>query len=174
MQYGKKKVIYIVVTLTTIVFLLFIDLNYDNLFNNNENTINVIDNPVNSTQDQSSEINSLKISIKVNDKVLTAFMIESKATTDFISLLPLQLTLEDYAGTEKVSQLPKKLSTDGSPAGSDPSIGDITYYAPWGNLAIFYKDFGYANGLIILGSIDDGSDVFDVKESLNVTIELIK
>ena len=77
-------------------------------------------------------------------------MIESKETTDFISLLPLQLTLEDYAGTEKGGQLPKKLSTEGSPAGSDPSIGDITYYAPWGNLAIFYKDFSFAHCLIIL------------------------
>ena len=174
MQYGRKKVIYVVVTLSTIVFLLVIDLNYDNLFNNTENTINVIDNPVNSTQDQNLEITNMKISIKVNDKVFTASMIDSYATTDFINLLPLQLTLEDYAGTEKVSQLPKKLSTDGSPAGSDPSIGDITYYAPWGNLAIFYKDFGYASGLIILGSIDNGSDAFSVNGSLNVTIDLIK
>jgi Cyclophilin-like family len=40
----------------------------------------------------------------------------------------------------------------GSMAGSDPSIGDIAYYAPWGNLALFYKDFGYSNGLITLGA----------------------
>lgn len=24
----------------------------------------------------------------------------------------------------------------------------ITYYAPWGNLAIFYRDFGYSAGLV--------------------------
>ncbi|MEH7502625.1 cyclophilin-like fold protein [Neobacillus drentensis] len=23
----------------------------------------------------------------------------------------------------------------------DPSVGDFTYYSPWGNLAIFYRDF---------------------------------
>ena len=173
MQYGMRNAFFVVVTLSTMVFLLFIDMNYDNLFNTNENTSNAIDTPVNSTQSQNMEINSMKISIKVNEKKLTATMVYSRTTTDFLNLLPLQLTLEDYAGTEKVSNLPKKLSTQGSPAGSDPSIGDITYYAPWGNLAIFYKDFGYANGLIILGSTDNYSDAFNVNGSLNVTIELI-
>ena len=169
----KEKYTFCSVTLAALFFLLFIDLNYENLFNNNENSSNVISNPVNSTQSQNLEINNMKISIKVNEKILTASMIDCKATTDFISLLTLQLTLEDYTGTEKVSQLPKKLSTEESPAGSDPSIGDITYYAPWGNLAIFYKDFGYANGLIILGTIDNGPDAFNVNGSLNVTIDLI-
>ena len=174
MKNSKKNLLFVVVTLSTLFFLLFNDLNYGNLFNNNENTNNMIDNLGNSTQSQNLEINSMKINIKVNDKVLTASMIDSKATDDLISLLPLQLALEDYAGTEKVCNLPTKLSTEGSPAGSDPSIGDIAYYGPWGNLAIFYKDFGYASGLIILGSIDNGSDAFNVKGTLNVTIELIK
>jgi hypothetical protein len=50
--------------------------------------------------------------------------------------------LKNYASTEKISYLARKLSTEGAPAGCDPDVGDITYYAPWGNLAIFYKDFG--------------------------------
>jgi hypothetical protein len=118
--------------------------------------------------------NGMKIRIGVGDKVFTATLIDSKTSRDFISLLPLTLTLKDYAGTEKVSDLPKRLSTEGAPSGSDPSIGDITYYAPWGNLAIFYRDFGYASGLVILGKIDSGIEAFDVPGSLRVTIELIK
>jgi hypothetical protein len=84
------------------------------------------------------------------------------------------LTLEDYAGTEKISNLPKRLSTEGAPSGSDPSVGDIAYYAPWGNLAIFYRDFGYSRGLVILGKIDSGMDAFKVPGSVRVTIEVIK
>jgi hypothetical protein len=122
----------------------------------------------------SADSGSMKIRLKVVDKVLTATLIDSKTTQDFISLLPLTLTLKDYAGTEKVSDLPKKLSTEGAPSGSDPSIGDITYYAPWGNLAIFYRDFGYASGLVILGKIDSGIEAFVVPGSVKVTIELIK
>jgi hypothetical protein len=117
---------------------------------------------------------SLKIRLKVGDRVLTATLIDSKTTRDFISLLPLTLTLEDYARTEKVSDLPKRLSTEGAPSGSDPSVGNITYYAPWGNLAIFYRDFGYSRGLVILGKIDGGKEVFNVPGSVKVTIELIK
>ena len=115
-----------------------------------------------------------EIKITIGDTTLTATLYDNPTTKDFISLLPLDLTLEDYAGTEKISYLPKKLSTEDAPSGCDPSVGDITYYAPWGNLAIFYNDFGYANGLIKLGKIDQGIEEFNKARSLNVSIELDK
>ena len=115
----------------------------------------------------------MKIRLKLEDTVITATLIDSKTTQDFISLLPLTLTLEDYAGTEKISDLPKRLSTEGAPSGSDPSVGDIAYYAPWGNLAIFYRDSGYASGLVILGKIDSGIEALNVPGSVKVTIELV-
>jgi hypothetical protein len=120
------------------------------------------------------QADSMKIRLKVGDTVLTASLIDSATTRDFISLLPLTLTLEDYAGTEKISNLPKRLSTENAPSGSDPSVGDIAYYTPWGNLAIFYRDFGYSRGLVILGKIDSGMDAFKVPDSVRVTIEVIK
>jgi hypothetical protein len=43
------------------------------------------------------------------------------------------------------------------PAGYDPSVGELTLYAPWGNLAFFYRDHGYARGLVPLGTIVSGS-----------------
>ena len=114
----------------------------------------------------------LMVRLTVEGRVLTATLSDSAASRDFVSMLPLQLTLEDYASTEKVSHLPGRLSTKGSPAGYDPSVGDITYYAPWGNLAIFYKDFGFANGLVFLGRIDSGGDVLNRPGTLSVTIAL--
>ncbi len=117
---------------------------------------------------------NIKIRLKFKDKELTATMYDNPAARDFISLLPLTLKLEDYAETEKISRLPKKLSLKDAPSGSDPSVGDITYYSPWGKLAIFYRDFGYASGLIILGKIDTGVDYFEKwKGSKEVTIERI-
>ena len=126
------------------------------------------------TETSPKQANGMKIRLKVGDTVITATLIDSATTRDFISLLPLTLTLKDYAGTEKVSDLPKRLSTENAPSGSDPSVGDITYYAPWGNLAIFYRDFGYSSGLVILGKIDSGIEAFNVPGSVRVTIELIK
>ena|SRR6266404_239516 len=61
-----------------------------------------------------------------------------------------------------------------APSGSEPSVGDIAFYAPWGNLAIFYQDAEYANGLIILGKIDGDAAAFNVPGSLKVTIESVK
>jgi len=100
----------------------------------------------------------MKIRMTTGETALTATMLDNATARDFMALMPLTLTLSDYAGTEKVSDLPRKLSTEGAPAGLDPSVGDITLYAPWGNLAIFYKDFGYASGLILLGRVDGGVD----------------
>ena len=116
----------------------------------------------------------MKIRVRVEDTVITATMIDSKTTRDFISLLPLTLTLEDYAGTEKISRLPRRLSTEDAPSGSDPSVGDITYCAPWGNLAIFYRDFEYSRGLVVLGKIDSGIEALKLAGSVRVTIEFLK
>lgn len=95
-------------------------------------------------------------------------------TRDFVSLLPVTLTLEDYNRTEKISDLPKRLSTKDAPAGVDPSRGDIAYYAPWGNLAIFYKDFQYSRGLVKLGRIDSGVEIFEKPEALRVTLRRLE
>ncbi len=126
------------------------------------------------TEISTKQADNMKINIKVKDKVVTATLIDSKTTQDFIALLPLTLTLKDYAKTEKISYLPKKLSIEDAPPGSDPAVGDIAYYAPWGNLAMFYRDSGYANGLVILGKIDGGIEAFNLPGSVNVTVELVE
>lgn len=119
------------------------------------------------------ESDTMKIKISSGKTILTATMLDNATARDFISMMPMTLTLKDYAGTEKVSDLPRKLSTEGAPAGHDPSVGDITLYAPWGNLAIFYKDFGYASGLIILGKIGSGIEKLSRLDG-EVTIELVE
>jgi hypothetical protein len=118
-------------------------------------------------------MNTLKIRLTINGKIVTATLADNTTAKDFYSLLPLNLVLDDYAATEKISYLPRKLSTGGVAAGKDPSIGDIAYYAPWGNLAIFYKDFGYSNGLIKLGTIDSGVEALKVPGPLKVRIESV-
>jgi hypothetical protein len=82
--------------------------------------------------------------------------------------------LEDFNGTEKITFLPRKLSTESAPAGFDPSVGDISYYAPWGNLAVFYRDFRYSSGLVKLGAIESGGAALNRPGSMRATIELVK
>ena len=116
----------------------------------------------------------MKIRLTVNGKQLIGTLADSETARDFASVLPLTATLEDYADTEKITYLPRKLSVKGAPSGSDPSVGDIAYYAPWGNLALFYKDFQYSSGLVILGKIDGGVEALTRSDNLKATIELVR
>jgi hypothetical protein len=117
-------------------------------------------------------VNFMNIRITINGQALAATLDDSPAGRDFAALLPLSLDLEDYAATEKIAQLPRKLVTTGAPAGITPVVGDITYYAPWGNLAIFHKGFGYANGLVKLGHIHADMDVLRGRGPMNARFEV--
>jgi hypothetical protein len=67
------------------------------------------------------------------------------------------------------------LSTEGAPAGFDPSVGDLTYYAPWGNLAIFYKEGNYASGLVPMGRVESGLEKLAALEGdVTITIQKIE
>ena len=116
----------------------------------------------------------VKIQITVDRQIIPATLEDSATVREFISLLPLTLTLEDYNETEKISSLSKKLTNAGAPAAMTPKAGDIAFYAPWGNLAIFYRDGHHSPGLIKLGTIDSNAEVFNVSGSLMATIEVSK
>lgn len=120
-----------------------------------------------------TETQAMKIRLTINDQSTTATLDDNATARDFFSMLPLTLTLEDYASPEKIAYPPRKLSTQGAPAGVDPDVGDITYYAPWGNLALFYRDFGYSSGLIRLGRFDNGVGIIQANGKLKITIEAV-
>ena len=116
----------------------------------------------------------MKINMIVEGTPITVTLADNETARDFASLLPLDLILTDYAATEKISDLPRRLSTKGAPPGSDPAVGDLAYYSPWGNLAVFYKDFGYSSGLVKLGSIDSGIEALSRPGPLQARLELIE
>ena len=116
----------------------------------------------------------MKIRMNVEGRLITATLADNGTARDFASLLPLELTLTDYAATEKISDLPRRLSTEGAPPGIDPKVGDLTYYSPWGNLAIFYKDFRYSSGLVKLGRIDSGLEALNRPGPLRIAVEFVE
>jgi len=56
---------------------------------------------------------AMKIRLSVNNKVLTATLADNKTARDFISLLPLTLTMNDLFGREKYARLPRAISQEG-------------------------------------------------------------
>jgi len=118
-------------------------------------------NPLNQAPEQPKEdrMSATRIKLTFNDKEVLVRMYDNPASKDFLAQLPLTITFEDYIGKEKISILQKKLSIDDVQAGNLSKKGDFAYYAPWGNVAIFYKSFEDAtNDLIILGQIESGKE----------------
>ena len=113
------------------------------------------------------------IRIRLAGETVTVTLEAGEAARAFRALLPLTLTLKDFNGTEKIGDLPKRLPVKGEPAGADPEPGDIAYYAPWGNLAIYYKDFEYSDGLVRLGRLSRIPDAFRQAGPVKVTIEAV-
>ena len=118
-------------------------------------------------------VNVTKIKLTYDNKVILVEMLDNHSANDFLSLLPLELPFEDYNQTEKTTSLPSKLSTENAPSGMTPKTGDFSYYAPWGNLAVYYKDFSYSTGVIQLGTLVEGLDYLSkIEDGTIVTIEL--
>lgn len=115
---------------------------------------------------------TMKLKINIGENMATAVLYDNPTSRDFATMLPLTVEMDDYANTEKIFYPSQKLSTEDAPKGFKPSEGDITLYAPWGNIALFYKDFSYSNGVIPLGKITNGIAYFKVKGKITVTIEL--
>jgi len=117
---------------------------------------------------------SMKIIVKVGDKALTATLIDSKTAKDFVSLLPLTLTMNDLFGREKFGHLPRPISTEGKRTHTY-EVGDIAYWSPGPDVAIYYRNDGEKipePGIIVIGKIDSGVAALDVAGSVKVTIEL--
>ncbi len=83
---------------------------------------------------------------------------DNAAARDLLSMLPLTLEFDDYNHTEKIGYPPRKLTTGDVPTRCDPEAGSFTYYIPWGNLALFYRDFRPSANLAPLGTVESGLD----------------
>ena len=119
------------------------------------------------------QTNAMTIRIKAGDKVITATLIDSETTQDFVSLLPLTLTMNDLFGREKFGHLPRAISEGGKRARTY-EVGDVVYWSPGPDVAMFYRHDGQSipsPGIIVMGKIDSGVDALSAPGPVNVTIE---
>lgn len=100
---------------------------------------------------------------------------DNVATRDFVSMLPLTLEFEEFAGREKIGYLPRRLDVDGAP-GSDPENGALIYFVPWGNLGFYYntEGIGYSDDTINLGTYRASEEQLQRLENRDVTIEVVE
>ena len=118
----------------------------------------------------------MKIQIKAKHAVLTATLSDSQAARGFASLLPLTLTLNDLFRREKYAHLPRAIS-EGGKRTHTYEVGDIAYWPPGPDVAIFYRHDGRRiphPGIVMIGKVDSGVSALDGAGSTNVTIALMK
>ena len=115
---------------------------------------------------------AIVVELSAGPGVVRGRLEDTPAGRDFAALLPLTLTISDFHATEKIGDLPRPVTTDGAPAGTTPTAGDVSYYAPWGNLALFYRDFEYSAGLVRLGHLDPGGSelIASLDDGTTITI----
>ncbi|MEU2287259.1 cyclophilin-like fold protein [Streptomyces sp. NPDC013178] len=114
----------------------------------------------------------MNIRLTVDGHPVAATLNDSATARDFATLLPLTLKVSDFHKTERIADLPRRLSTSGAPDGAAPKAGDLAYYVPWGNLALFYRGASHSSGLVILGRVtDDGIERLATAEQ--VTVETV-
>jgi len=120
----------------------------------------------------SQEPTRLRIKISFNDLTLTAVLYDNPSARDLASLLPLDLAIEDFGSNEKIVRLPRKLTEDGSGPFGNEQPGDLCYFKPWGNLALFHDNYRW-DGLIRLGRFEGGFEPLLVRGKFPVRIERI-
>lgn len=150
----NKKIITFIIAFLVIVGIIVISLvalknkDKDLVHSNNSsgNTSNV--------DEETGEQNRIKITFE--DKELYVKLIDNESSRDLINMLPLTVDFDDYNHTEKIASLPRKLELNNNPGEYSVQVGDFAYYAPWGNLSIFYKEFKSSSSLQKLGEFETG------------------
>lgn len=81
----------------------------------------------------------------------------SPAAKDLYRQLPFTVSVENYGSNEKIFYPPERLSTEDTPIAQGPA-GTLTYYAPWGDVAMFYSPCGGSESLYQLGEAISGGE----------------
>ena len=99
---------------------------------------------------------AMRLRCRFADQDFSYAMEDNATTRDLISLLPLDLKIEDFSTNEKLVHLPRRLDETGRQPITDEAPGDLCYFRGWGNLAFFHAGYTYRDDLILLGRIEGG------------------
>lgn len=91
----------------------------------------------------------------------------------FLEVLPLSLNFENFGSNERIAYLPHKLDMNSYEEPISVKRGGMTYYVPWGNLAVFRKSFSCSADLAPLGAMsEEAISALEKSESADVSFKL--
>ncbi|MEK0315696.1 cyclophilin-like fold protein [Cohnella sp. 56] len=121
------------------------------------------------TEDQTS---GKRIQIIAGEHVVTFQLNDSTAAQNLYAQLPLSLKIENYSSNEKIFYPPQPLDISDAPQAGG-GFGVLAYYAPWGDVILFYDDFSPNGSLYELGQAVSGSEHIQSIEEGTITIESV-
>jgi len=121
--------------------------------------------PVTRPEPHSSDQDATAIRISFGDTHLTGRLSDNATAHDLADQLPLTLSFRDHNSVEKTAPLP--------PSSRSTAAGDIGYWAPGGDLVLYYDDDApYFDGIVRLGQFDGGMDALERQsDDFDVSIE---
>ena len=115
------------------------------------------------------------IRLTIGEATAAARLYDTATARDFASLLPLTITLSDLGGREKAGALPRALTAGAGQ--SDYRAGQLGYWSPSHDLAIYYYEDGFripSPGIVMIGEIESGLDAISrggAHETVRITVE---
>jgi hypothetical protein len=116
---------------------------------------------------------AMRLRCRFADQDFSYVLRDNATARDLISLLPLDLTIEDFSTNEKLAHLPRRLDETGRQLISNEAPGDLCYFRGWGNLAFFHTGYTYRDDLILLGKIEGGVAPLLVKGTHPLRLDLM-
>ncbi len=121
-----------------------------------------------SRQTQQKEEQDMKIRVSDGSREVIFQLNGSSPARSLYRQLPLTVKVENYSDNEKIFY-PEKLDTS-SPVNADARRGTLAYFSPWGDVVMYYKDFGSYSGLYELGQAISGvEEIQNLSGTIQVT-----
>ena len=120
---------------------------------------------------QGFALSAMKVEITSGTNRATFQLYDTQAAKDFYAQLPLQLPLTNFRNAQWMFYPPHKLEVTDREAYHDGIKGELSYYAPWGDVFMLYEDFYAGDEMHRLGI---GLSGIDQIKPMNGTITVRK
>ena len=125
-----------------------------------------------SSETEGSNVETNQISVTCGDLQVVYALNDSPAAQSLLSQLPLTVEVEDFSTNEKVFYPPQELDTTDTPL-AEGGAGTLAYYAPWGDVVLFYDSFSANGSLYELGEAVSGAENIG-QMSGTITVETVE
>ncbi len=113
--------------------------------------------PAQSPTKEDEPMQARTIEVGANGTTVAFELNESAAAAALLAQLPLSVAVEDFSTNEKIFYPPESLDVADAPH-AEGGAGTLAYFAPWGNVVMFYGDYSPNDGLYEMGRVVFGAD----------------